>query len=144
MPKIISKKVSLVSLPGILIIKFDRFIDIYVHYGILIVVKYIPNIGYCKNLNEKNPNKEDNNNNMAINNLNMDNIIDILPMYFDPNEKNKKFVKSQAAKDLIAHMKPKLRDLQFEAFYNEFKYKNKYMFMYILIYLFCHYNHLFL
>merc|ERR1712154_77209 len=51
-------------------------------------------------------------------------IIDILPRFFDPTyKKNKDFAKSKLAQDLVDRMMPKLKDIKFEAFYQE--YKNK-------------------
>ena len=52
-------------------------------------------------------------------------IITILPRYFVQDKKNKDFINSYKARDIINCMKPKLRDLKFEVFYNEFANKKR-------------------
>merc|ERR1712228_440557 len=51
-------------------------------------------------------------------------LVDILPRYFVDDEKNKNFIKSQRAKDLIKSMKANLKDTQFENFYEKYKCQN--------------------
>eukprot|EP01084_Bolivina_argentea_P120587 213768_1 len=52
-------------------------------------------------------------------------IINVLPLYFDPEMyKNKEFVKSQKqVNEIIEEMKSKLRDYRFESFYEQYKIK---------------------
>jgi len=52
-------------------------------------------------------------------------ITGLLPRFFVDSKENRKFAKGDAAQTMVEAMKPKLRDLKFEAFYNAYKYKKK-------------------
>ena len=52
-----------------------------------------------------------------------DDLVNVLPRYFVDDERNKKFIKSQKAKEMIESIKANLRDVQFEAFYQKYKCK---------------------
>merc|ERR1712228_1003802 len=49
-------------------------------------------------------------------------IVNLLPRYFEDSKENQEFIESDEAKTMIEEMKPRLRDMKFEAFYNEYKF----------------------
>lgn len=51
-----------------------------------------------------------------------DDIVNLLPRYFEDTKENREFVQSAEAKRLVQIVHSKLIDSKFEAFYNEYKY----------------------